>query len=207
MSVISKSKCGLGIPSFKEMSERLWVRKRHGFMNNTQVEMQHIWQETSHLHTVTDSLLAEEHTATNAMTSLHSTQEENALTHVLSLSVQGQAVKVINDNISRQSINTWAAVLESMPSHIFNFARKALIQQLPTASNLHRWKNIDKPKCCLCQWRIHRGGAIGAIPLTGWKNIFSQYLYCSLLKKYLIFCFYNTINWWSISFFGYKLCH
>ena len=37
-----------------------------------------------------------------------------------------------------------------MPSHIFNFARKALIQQLPTASNLHRWKKIDKPECCLC---------------------------------------------------------
>ena len=33
---------------------------------------------------------------------------------------------------------------ESMPQHIFNFARKALIQHLPTASNLFRWKKIGK---------------------------------------------------------------
>ena len=30
-----------------------------------------------------------------------------------------------------------------------NFARKALLQQLPTASNLFQWKKIDNPNCCL----------------------------------------------------------
>ena len=33
---------------------------------------------------------------------------------------------------------------------MFNFARKALIQQLLTAANLFRWKKIDQPDCCLC---------------------------------------------------------
>ena len=37
-----------------------------------------------------------------------------------------------------------------MPQYIFGFARKALIQQLPTAYNLHRWKKIDSPMCKLC---------------------------------------------------------
>ena len=50
----------------------------------------------------------------------------------------------------RQSIIDWSSSLEAMPQYIFNFARKALIQQLPTASNLHRWKKIASPMCNLC---------------------------------------------------------
>ena len=66
------------------------------------------------------------------------------------LGVQGRSVRTIIDTISRSNIISWSVVLESMPQHIFNFARKALIQQLPTASNLFRWKKIGKPECCLC---------------------------------------------------------
>ena len=40
--------------------------------------------------------------------------------------------------------------LESMHQYIFSFARKATLQQLPTASNLHRWKKISSPVCNLC---------------------------------------------------------
>ena len=40
--------------------------------------------------------------------------------------------------------------LDSLPTHLFNFARKALLQVLPTAANLKRWNRIQDPSCPLC---------------------------------------------------------
>jgi len=150
ISVIPKSKCGLGIPSFKEIYERLWVGKRHKLMRSKHPDIQQIWRETSHLHPTSDNLISNNDTASTALSNLRTSQEEIALTHIFSLKIQGQAQRIIIDIIPRANINSWAAVLESMPQHMFNFARKALIQQLPTAANLFRWKKIDKPDCCLC---------------------------------------------------------
>ena len=47
-------------------------------------------------------------------------------------------------------IQAWAAALDSLPSHLFNFARKALLQVLPTAANLKRWNRVEDPSCPLC---------------------------------------------------------
>ena len=150
LAVISKSSCGLGIPSFKNLSERLLVKKRHRMLHNTQPEMQQIWKDTSYLHTVVDSLLLHDQSAAAASNSMREIQDEKAESHILSLVVQGRAVKTIRETISRQNIVSWSAVLDSLPQHLFTFARKALIQQLPTASNLFKWKKIAKPECCLC---------------------------------------------------------
>ena len=149
-AVISKSGCGLGIPSFKNLSEQLLVQKRHRMLHNTQPEMQQIWKDTSYLHTVADSLLLHDQSAAAASNSMREIQEEKAESHIFSLVVQGRAVKTIRETISRHNIVSWSAVLDSLPQHLFTFARKALIQQLPTASNLFKWKKIAKPECCLC---------------------------------------------------------
>ena len=50
-------------------------------------------------------------------------------------------------------------VLNLLPQYMFNFARKPLLQQLPTAYNLFRWKKIDSPNCCLCkssEWQSNK---------------------------------------------------
>ena len=39
----------------------------------------------------------------------------------------------------------------SLSETLHNFARKALQQQLPTASNLCKWKRITDPNCTLCK--------------------------------------------------------
>ena len=119
-------------------------------MRSKHPDIQQIWRETSHLHPTSDNLISNNDTASTALSNLRTSQEEIALTHIFSLKIQGQAQRIIIDIIPRANINSWAAVLESMPQHMFNFARKALIQQLPTAANLFRWKKIDKPDCCLC---------------------------------------------------------
>ena len=51
------------------------------------------------------------------------------------------------------------------------------------------------------------GGAMGAIaPPYGLKKYFFSIFLLFIIEKYSIFCFYNTIGWWSISFFGYMHC-
>ena len=67
---------------------------------------------------------------------LKSEQQQLALDHVLGLQVQGALIKCVTGSIATKNIQAWAAALDSLPSHLFNFARKALLQVLPTAANL-----------------------------------------------------------------------
>ena len=41
--------------------------------------------------------------------------------------------------------------INKFPTVLFNFAHKALLQTLPTAANLVRWKRITDPSCSLCK--------------------------------------------------------
>ena len=150
ITTLPKSKCGLGIPSFSDDFERLWLKKRHSLQKNTQPEMRLLWKESSHSHVETDSLLLDDNVQT-AMTNLKSKQMNQAKDHIFSLSLQGTSVKTVLENIHRTKISLWSEVLNSLPQYMHNFARKALLQQLPTASNLFQWKKIDNPNCCLCK--------------------------------------------------------
>ena len=70
VATLPKSKCGLGIPSFSEEYERLWLRKRYTLLNNKQPEMQRIWNESSHSHVEIDSLLNTSENIRTAMASM-----------------------------------------------------------------------------------------------------------------------------------------
>ena len=151
VATLPKSKCGLGIPSFSEEYERLWLRKRYTLLNNKQPEMQRIWNESSHSHVEIDSLLNTNENIRTAMTSMKSRQENEAVTHLFSLSIQGMSIKTVTENIQKTTVSIWSEVLNSLPQYLFNFPRKALLQQLPTAGNLYRWKKVDSPNCGLCK--------------------------------------------------------
>ena len=112
--------------------------------------MRLLWKESSHSHVDTDSLLLDDNVQT-AITNLKSKQMNQAKDHIFSLSLQGTSVKTVLENIHRTKISLWSEVLNSLPQYMHNFARKALLQQLPTASNLFQWKKIDNPNCCLCK--------------------------------------------------------
>ena len=64
--------------------------------------------------------------------------------------MQGASPKVIIESISRKNLTSLNSLFEHLPQFLFQFARKALQQQLPTASNLYRWKKLQSPMCSLC---------------------------------------------------------
>ena len=150
VAVMPKSRCGLDVPSFRDTFERLWMKKRHKLKHSMEPEIQQIWKDSSYKNITVDSYLNDDVTATSALSSLRDHQELTAQTHLFSLNIQGLIVKSVTESISRQNITDWSSSVETMPQYIFNFARKALIQQLPTASNLHRWKKIASSMCNLC---------------------------------------------------------
>ena len=113
--------------------------------------MQRIWNESSHSHVKIDSLLNTNENIRTAMTSMRSRQENEAVTHLFSLSMQGMSIKTVTVNIQKTTVSIWSEVLNSLPQYLFNFARKALLQQLPTAGNLYRWEKVDSPNCGLCK--------------------------------------------------------
>jgi len=85
-----------------------------------------------------------------ALATLRKQQDDIAKDHFYSSNTQSAAIKTINENISKHNIRTWSTLTNTIPQHIYQFARKALLQQLPTAANLHKWKKIANPDCVLC---------------------------------------------------------
>src|SRR6218665_1855271 len=67
-----------------------------------------------------------------------------------SLECQGILSKTVVKSVKKVNIITWSNTLTIMPEPVYNFARKALQQQLPTAANLARWKKTSDSSCQLC---------------------------------------------------------
>ena len=76
---------------------------------------------------------------------------EVATQHVSSLKIQGKSFNSIREAFDEKTINSWSTMINDLlPERLFSFVRKAFQQQLPTASNLFRWKKIDSNLCQLC---------------------------------------------------------
>ena len=147
---ISKSKCGFGIPSIEETSEKLKIKGRFRLKNNSNKEFHQIWQDTSNLNANLDRIVCENGSIQDATRSLNASFKSSAENHFFSLEVQGASTKVINENICRNNISLWNKVMDSLPQVLFRFTRKALLQVLPTNSNLVKWKSATSSSCGLC---------------------------------------------------------
>ena len=53
-------------------------------------------------------------------------------------------------NVSPGTISHWAESVNTLPTCMFNFVRKAIQSQLPTNTNLVRWNRATNPNCPLC---------------------------------------------------------
>ena len=151
LAVISKSNCGLGIPSFKNLSERLLVKKRHRMLHNTQSEMQQIWKDTSYLHTVVDSLLLHDSVGHGCFKQYAwDAGRKGRVAHFLTGCPGSSSQDNQRNNfqtkhcilVRRSGFITTASVHPSPGKRSYNN-----FQQLP---NLFKWKKIAKPECCLC---------------------------------------------------------
>ena len=76
-------------------------------------------------------------------------QKNLAANHLVGLSYQGLSLKVVTECLLKKTINLWAKITESLPSHLYNFVRKATQSQLPTLANLVRWGKTSSNLCPL----------------------------------------------------------
>jgi hypothetical protein len=145
-----KNMGGMGIPSFKSRSESLSLSKRYSLKNSSNKDINLLWGETAAKHVREESLLRCSGNVKSAAKSLSKEQTAKASSHLLGLPNQGIIFKTVTELISKNHISLWSSTLETMPSTVFNFARKAAQMQLATASNLFRWGRIGNPQCTLC---------------------------------------------------------
>ena len=57
-----------------------------------------------------------------------------------------------------------------MPANLFRFCLGSTFDTLPTPANLHRWKMVTEPSCCLCNNKVCTIAHI----LGGCKTAFAQ---------------------------------
>ena len=110
------------------------LQKRHSLRASASEDVREIWKNTSTRHVATDQIIVAHDSAAAASKFLKSEQS--------GLQVQGALIKCVTDSIASKNIQVWAAALDSLPSYLFNFARKALLQVQPHAASLKRWNRV-----------------------------------------------------------------
>ena len=85
--------------------------------------------------------------AKNALTAANTISD---WTHISSLTLQCQILIAVNKFIKQAEINQWSKCIINLEDAAFRFVRKAIIQQLPTKSNLARWGKSLTNLCPLC---------------------------------------------------------
>ena len=81
-----------------------------------------------------DELIVSHDSFSAATKALKLNQQQTAENHLFGLQLQGAIPKCVSETIKKRNIETWATALDNLPSHLYNFARKALLQVLPTAA-------------------------------------------------------------------------
>ena len=147
---LSKRKGGFGIPLLKTLTLQLRLSLRFSLKNSKDDDLTTIWNQTTNKNAKIDSLIDQQPTKQSAMNLLASEHSLKIDTHISSLKLQGKSFIEIQKALPQKSISNWNSFLESVPDHLFTFARKAMQQQLPTAANLLRWNKISSSSCVLC---------------------------------------------------------
>ena len=149
ISTLPKKLTGLGISSFKQLSQKMSLSKRHSLRSSASADVRELWADSSSQQVVVDELLVSHDSITAASKALTKHQQQTA-TRLLGLQLHGVIPKCVSETIENKNIELWAKTIDYLPSHVFNFARKALLQVLPTAANLKRWNRVQDASCVLC---------------------------------------------------------
>jgi len=144
----------MGYSTLKAISEKLRLTKRHTLHHSRDKCINKVWTESIKDHILSEETLNNSNSLTAAQKKLKLTQLEEAWSHMSSLSSQGASVKVVVSVIEKSNIITWSNKIANSAEIIYNFAHKALLQTLPTAANLTRWKKSLDPNCQLCKQNL-----------------------------------------------------
>ncbi len=138
------------IPSLKTISEKQRLSVRAGLRDNSDGTIRLLWRETSSKNIPTDSLLNNSNYL-EARRTLNQQSISHSLSHVNNLEIQGPSISAINTELKKQEIKRWSNFTATLPESIFKFVRKALQNQLATASNMKRWGRSVNNLCTLCK--------------------------------------------------------
>jgi len=147
---LPSNKLGLGIPSLKDIAEKMRVLKRNTLRHSPNEDIRQLWSESTTRFVNADTRIVANTPISNAMSSLEMDQQFEGWKHICSLSVQGASARMINDVIPKRSIVAWSSNLRRSSACIHHFALKALQSQLPAAANLVRCKRVQHDECGLC---------------------------------------------------------
>src|SRR6218665_2333805 len=111
--------------------------------------MNQLWSETSAKNIPNDEHLMVSSNLNQAVKNLKKKQNKSLENMFFSLECQGILSKTVVESVKKANIITWSNTLTIMPEPVYNFARKAMQQQLPTAANLARWKKTSDSSCQL----------------------------------------------------------
>jgi len=150
ISSLPKKMGGLGISSIKSLAQKLCLTKRHALRASASADVREIWTDTASQHVVTDQLIVSHDSLTAATKALALDQQQKAANHLFGLQLQGALAKSLSESVSGKNIELWVTTLNNISPRLFNFARKAFLQVLPTAANLKRWGRAQDPSCPLC---------------------------------------------------------
>ena len=145
---------GAGLTTFHHLAEKMQLVKRHALRTSQNDDMRQVYTDSSSHHVMSDRLLVSSDSLADATKSLNSEHVTRAANHLYSLQCQGALAKSVHETISKKNITLWSSIIDLLPPPQFIFARKALIQCLPTASNLVRWKRLADPTCSLCSSKV-----------------------------------------------------
>ena len=151
MLELPKNKGGFGIQSLKHLTESLRMGQRFRLKWSRNSDMRTLWSETSHRAVCLDEVINASKDCTAALKTLSTKRTNEAFFHINQLTLQGPLLGEINHALTKTSITRWSNLTDHLSASLFQFVRKAVQNQLPTASNLARWKKISNPACPLCQ--------------------------------------------------------
>ena len=118
---------------------------------NKNEDMRSIWSATSTNNVNLDYAIAQHPCKKSALKTLVENQRQQDFKHISSLNIQGKIITHLLDTTSKASHACWSTEIEKLPAPLFIITKKALQQQLPTASNLVRWGKTNNSSCPLCQ--------------------------------------------------------
>jgi hypothetical protein len=148
---LPKAQGGMGIPSMKETAAKLRLGQRFKLHSSNDDESRALFESTSGHNSAVDGFIKSNTCRTTAVKELSEEHSRSSFSHIISLKSQGKIIAAINEHLNRSAITRWAKEIDKLAGPLFNFTRKALIQQLPTAANLFRWGKTTDPLCPLCK--------------------------------------------------------
>ena len=139
---------GLGVQSLTSTAQLLRLGDSHTLRSSKNKNMNDLWEATTAHHVVIDSVI-NSHLTNRAINALRHSHSNELWAHIQSLVLQGSTIVAVSQSLTKSSIEQWSSIITSLAAPIIKFVRKAIVQQLPTATNLVRWGKTLNPFCPL----------------------------------------------------------